>query len=524
LIAEAVEQAGKSIGEGVKNAVELRYKLKQLDLAGMQKITELMKLPPGKRQELLQDPTFRQGIVEAMAPAMFWKKGKKVPQEKLQQMHQAALSLGFPTQEETVALGKAQAETLKAQSEASLAKLKEGIATGVVSMTPANVLMAGDVKDPIAAKLFSLTDKKMLEDIALGEKKAGPLYVKQQTQDWYEKFSVAFGLPPGVAMQSAIAVANGQWDKVPETYRDPDTGKVVQVRSIAERQLAVNMFNAQSERQKVNLEFANSRARIAQEFADKAAIPYDAALLNANAALNGKPMPIQMPGMVNLAAMAQIERQQLIQKNAQQILESKSGIGMIRESLSALIATYKETSFGGLTGLMSSSQKADLEDKINTLTQDLTGRLAGMYGVPFKTYDENHPFAASVRQAASAVWQSGLSAGAYGIDEGSAFGKAMTEAIGKGLRKQQSSAVVGMFTPAEMYTPTKQLTQEQTDIIRNITKGIQQTVNSPNATDEQKKAMQDYFEQNVVPAINDPSKFIDLFKPKPPASLEQQQD
>lgn len=520
VVARMIDQMGQNVSQGIVRAMELRYRNREIDLQSLQKIKDFMALPAEKRKALLQDPQFRTSIEQAMAPQAFRtaRSARKISLDQRQSMEQSAMSLGEETSTEKAERLTKEAGAQKATAEAKLAELKNNIATGVTAPTPLNLLMTGDVKDPLAGALFSNIGKEDLTNLALFEKKAGPLYTKQQQQEWYGKM-LQEGLPPGVAMQSAIAIANGEWDKVPTAYRDATTGRVVPVRAKAEQQLAIDAMNARSRAQEVQNNIQSSIATSAASLAEKSGLSLDQASQDVIAMRSGKKIPFPTPALTEHAQNDLLIQRQEIEKNKQSILNDQSGVGMIKETLTALTAAYKEQQN---TIEPNSAATADLKDKIQQLQQELTSRLAGRYGIKFDSYEQMHPFSTSVSGAISSIYDSMKTAGAFGLD----FSKDTLDGIGQILQQGQEEAKsptsqASLYQAARFGTgpaiPKQSFTADQQNIVQGLVDSVTKALSDDNTPVEQKKSFMDYYNNILKPVIDDPSKFNLLFT-QPPAS------
>lgn len=514
-IARGIESAGDNVAQGFKNSLALRKQIEELRQGNLIKLDAFLKLPATTRQRLLQDPDFRKDLVHTMSKNPLKKEkagGKELPEQTMW-----LDSLGAERPEETASREKVVAESQKAVAEAALAKQKERLSTGVEKATPMSLLIAGDVKDPIANAMFSLVPQDQLKAIALNEHKAGPMYLQTQMQEWY-KWGITEGLPPGLAMTTASAIANGKWDEVPTSYTDYSTGKVAPVRGKAERELAISATNALANMQSIQNTIANSIATSATQLAEKAGIPLDQARADIMAMRAGKPAPFPTPHLEQMALFDSQIKSQEIEKNAQTILNDKSGIGMIKESLNALTAQYKEAGSTSLTGSMSSAQKADLADKMNALTEELSSRLAGRYGIKFESYDTLHPgFIAAVKKVISSVGQGLSSAGAWTADMANEVDNALgvNQVVEGSQLTHPPSARVG----PNVGHPTVPHTPEQKKILEDMAKSFDATLKDETVPIDQKKQLMEYINNVFKPAYTDPSKFLDLFR----TGLEQPQ-
>jgi hypothetical protein len=506
LLSQQIEQMARDIAESIRFSAQRKMQQKQLDLQSLQKVKDFMSLAPDKRKALLLDPHFRQTMMETLDPESFAsvRKTKKATAdvEGMKQRETSVLSLGEETSAEKLAREKAKGEAEKATAEGLLAQQKQRLSTGVEAATPMSLLIAGDVKDPVANALFSLIPQNELKNIALAEHKTGPLYQQTQQQEWY-KWGVNEGLPPGLAMETAFRISKGEWDKVPTQYQDATTGKTVPVRGKAEQQLAMDAMNARSRAQEVQNTIQSSITTSSTQLAEKAGIPLDHSYANIMALRAGKPTPFPTPNLQEIVGLDLQNKSLEIQKNIQTILNDKSGIGMIKESLTALTAQYKQQQ----GYVWDSSKSKDLEDKINKLTEELSSRLSSRYGIKFDKYEEIHSFWPVVKGATSNVWDGMKATGAYGEDLGKAFSDTLKQPVEGARLPVPPSSRVGpnVGAPVQKHTP------EQEAVLTNLYKSFQAALADDKTPVEQKNSIRKYIQDVLEPAYLDPLKFNNLF-------------
>lgn len=496
--AQGIENAGEGIARGFRTVLELRMAEERLRQGNLIKIKDFMSLPAEKRQALLSDPAFRRDLLHTMSEHPLRK--TKAGQTETPEQTAALTQLGTPTAEEAAKTGKAISEFQEAEAKRGLAEQKLRISTGVETPTPLSLLMAGDVKDPVAAALFSNIPQEQLTNIALADKKQGPLYQQSQQQEWF-KWAIGEGLPPGVAMQTAAAISRGMWDKVPHTYTDYATGKTLPVRGKAEQQLAIDMMNARSRIQEIQNTFANNRATLAFKIASEAGLGMDQANANAAAMLAGKEVPFSTAAMRDSFAMAQILKSQEIEKNAQTILNDKFGITAVREALQTTLAQYRET------GTFSGLDSGKLKDQIQSMQKDLVQRLGARYGVKI---DETPSFWESTKKVMGRVWNGVVKpAGAFSADViGAVDGvlKEEAETPGTGASAYQ----LGKFgTGPDM--PKVQHTPDQEGVIRNLLSSTTAALGNEQVPLEQRKQLKKYMDEVLIPVAEGKRDFMSLF-------------
>src|SRR5262245_1982420 len=465
-----IRQLGQDIGESFSEASRLAYLRKKLSLESIDKLKTFMSLPADKRKALLADPSFRQDIIKTLDPDTFLsrKKGKKAlaDQEGMSQRNKTALALGEPTVEEVTARTKAKAEADKAASEARFQQQKENIAAGREQATPMSLLMHG-VTDPIANSLFALVPDETRKNIALAEKKLGPIYQQQQLETWY-KWGMDQGFQPGLAYQTAAAISQGAWDKVPVNQTDYRTGKQTPVRGKAEIELANQTLQAQARMQEVSNARDNAIATSTMQLAEKSGLTPDQARADVMAIRAGKPAPFPTTALTQHIIDDLIIRKQEIEKNTQTILNDQAGLAQINDALKSMTQAYKDS------GYFSGAQGRDLEDKIKQTREELTKRLAMRYGIKYDTYEDLHPLRTAVGQAMGSVWKGAKTTGYWGIDL--AKDAAVATGIDEGLNDMmkgftESMSPIGEAVKGTFQTPQTKVgthTPEQERILGDL--------------------------------------------------------
>lgn len=513
VISRMIEEMGKNISAAVMTRQNRQIELAKLQRSGMDELEKFKSLPAAQRQRMLQDPSFVLRMVKVMDPETFMnpRAAKKLSVDDLKNRINSIRALGVETPEETAQRGELEAKRGKAVAEQQLAEQKQRISSGVETPTPMSLLMAGDVKDPLAAGLFSTMNANDLANLAKFEKKVpdNPQFQMAQQQEWF-KWGVAQGYSPGLAMATATAIAHGQWDKVPETWTDPATNKPYQVRGEAERKLAIDSMNAISRSREVQNTIESSIATSSEMLAEKAGIPPDQARADIMALRAGQKVPFPTPHLEEMAKLDEMNKGIEIQKNQQSILNDKTN--MIRESLNSMLALYKEQ--GTLTGTMSGAQKKDLEDKMNETLEGLTQTLSGKYGVEYKPYSSLHY---SVKGAAQTIWNS--------MKAGAAFSSDVSGAVDDYFKQQFPNQFPGLGArvPSADARAGGKLTPERENILKGLYQSLGDALQSDDIPATQKKSIKDYINNTLEPIFKDPSKFDQLFALPPTTGTQPPQ-
>lgn len=509
IIARMIEDAGKSVGEGMTRGRENRIQLEALRLKEMREsFTELRQMPPEQRKKMLSDPSYVVHMAYGLGPLL----GKPEEQKaELSRRVDLLKSLGEPTEEEAAKLKKAKTEAEGAEADTGMKKLKLSLAKGETQPTPLNLLMSGEgPKDPLAAALFTAqaTDPeaaKTITNLALAEKNGGPIAEASRTRDWYEKM-LNQGLPPGVAMQSAIAIAKGQWDKVPTEYVDA-SGKKVPIKAKAEQELAINMMNAVSRAKEVKGNIENSIATSAAALAEKAGIGLDQARADVVALRNGQPVPFSTAALREHVALDTMLKQQEVAKNTTVLLRDRSGIEDIKGALGTLISQYKEA------GLMPGSlDTGKLKTQIQGLQKDYVDRLSQLYGIQLPPDQgwESTTLGAAGANAFWATWDGMKASGAYGLDLGSDFVKSMD-----GLRSTGSPGTGAPVIPGRNTPKPPTFSADQQKLLDGFASTMTNGISDPNVPVGQKKAMLDWVNNVLMPVKNGTADFNTLFANTP---------
>lgn len=507
-IQRAIEQMSREIAEAMRFSAQRKHAQKELDLQSLTKVKDFMSLPADKRKALLLDPSFRQEMIRVVDPESFatGKAAKKTMADKtvMQQKETSVLALGEETATEQLARQKEIAAVGKSQAEAALVQQKQRISSGVETATPMSLLMTGDVKDPMAAALFSLVPQETLKNLALAEKKMGPIYQNQQKQEWY-KWGIDQGLPPGVAMQTSFAIAAGEWDKVPVAFND-GKGKMIQVRGKAEQELATSAMLANARVQEVQNTISSSIATSAAQLAERAGIPLDQARANIVAVRSGKPTPFPTPNLEDMVKLDMANKKLEIEKNTQSILNDKSGIGMIRESLNTMLSAYKEEK----GTVFNSAASDDLGKKIVALQEVLAQRLGERYGIKLPEYGPT--WGDTVKGAMAGTWNLMKTTGAYG--------KAVADTVDETMKQVAPNQFQGESgrVPAAAGKPqaSRVRTPEQEAVLSNLYTSFTKALTDDSVPNDQKEAIRKYITEKLEPVFQDPSKFNDLFVQQPP--------
>lgn len=498
VISQAIQEFGDNFASMWKLRMQQQLEQKRLDLSSLDKVKTFMSLPAEKRQILLKDPNFASDMIRTIDPESFATKKKAkatmADTEGMASRTAAVMALGNPTTDEILAREKAGAEAQGAQAEAQMKTLKSNLATGVTTPTPMNLLGAFDMKDPFATSLMigMNADPKMKDlvtNLALAEKKGGPIYQQQQAQDWY-KWGIDQGFSPALAMKTAQSVSQGKWDEVPTSYTDGN-GRVVPVRGKAEQQLAIDTANAVSRANEVQNTIESSIAQSSVALAKDAGIPIDQARSDIKALRAGTPLPYKTPNIEKIAQADLVLKGQEIEKNANTILNDKYGINTIQSSLQALISAEKE---------QSGSNAKDTKQKIDAMTQDLASRLAGRYGVQYPEYSS---WEDTVKRAVIGGWQSMAATGAYAADTVNNINQALKEG------EKPGSELTGSRMQYELGTsPTQtQHTPEQLSTLSSMYGIVANAINDPNVSADKKKEYQSFLNDYLEPAYHDPNKF-----------------
>jgi hypothetical protein len=518
-----MEEMGKNISDSMVYAMRLRMQQKEIDLQSMQKVKDFMSLPPDKRKALLLNPDFRSQMIQTLDPDAFStkKKAKKTSSDTagMQQREASAMMLGEPSAEEQVKQQTLVEQGKKAEAEAAIATRKKELSTGERSITAMDLFATFDFKDPLAATLAESVmsnpeTKQMVLNAALAEKKAGPLYAKQQQQEWF-KWGTEQGLPLGIAIESAIHIAAGEWDKVPTTYTDMKTGKVIPIRAKAEQELLFQSINAVSRQQEVQNSIENSIATSSVQFAEKTGLPLDQSRANILALRQGKPIPYPTTHLEDMAKLEEINKRVEIDKISQTIINDKHN--MIRESLNSMISAYKDYGTGGIGG---GAATKDLEDKIEQTMQEMTKSLASKYGIKYKAYDELHwVFGPAVNRAFKQTWEGMKAAGALPVDLGAdgikKFEQLIVPQIGEAPGESKPTTVTP-FIPGGLLTTPKgvkkkaSFSPEQEKVFRSLHESVQTALSSQSLTPAQRDNLQKFVDERLNPVYEDPSRFNEL--------------
>jgi hypothetical protein len=511
-----IRQMGEDIANSIRQSFQMKAEEKKYSQTSLQKMRDFMSLPPSKRSQLLQDPNFRKQIIDAMDPHLYsrHKEKKEGPQPTMESL----MELAKPTPEEitssSILSEQLQEAKLKTQqgeqklrsdkSAAEMAELKEGIATGKVPATPLNVLYTGDVKDPLAAALFSQVDPKTLTDLALFEKKSGPMYEKAQQAEWF-KWGMTEGFSPGMAMRYAISISQGKWEDVP--LIDPLTKKPV--RGKAEQELATSAMNAQTSRMNAQNTREDSIATAAVNLAEKSGLSLDQARANVMAMRNGQPQPFPTPHFSWMAGFDEVIKQQEIKKHSETILNDRAGISTIRESISTLMQQYKE-------GIGDTKQ---LETDIAFLHKQLTERMAQRYGMKFE--EAGPGFWGGVGNAMAATWDTMKTSGAWSDDVSKdvgemfhALGRASVEGIVVGLGSLSDPA--GAQALKEQFARESTLSEDQEKTLLQLYENADKQLKDPNTPAATKKKVADYVRDVLEVVRKDPRRFDRIYAPVEP--------
>jgi hypothetical protein len=505
-IGQGIEEAGRGVARGFENAIQMRRIIEQLREGNLIKVEQFLKLPATTRQRLLQDPQFRADLVHSMSKNPL-KKEKKTPEETPEQRVWLN-SLGAERPEETATRQKAQSEAVKSQAEAAIAERKAAFATGKMKPSPIDLATNFDFKDPIAAALFTQIPDAQLKDIALAEKKQGPIYESQQMMEWY-KWGTDQGFPPALAMTTARAISQGQWDKVPISYTDYTTGKVVPVRGKAEQELAVQTINARARMQEVQNNLENSIATSSAQLAEKAGISLDQARADIVALRHGKPAPFPTPHLAEMAKLDETNKQIEIDKNREALLNDRYGINTINESLKTMLSAYKEENNSILPNAAATK---DLGNKITALQEELSKRLGERYGVKLPEY--GNTWAQSIGGAIKSAWGGIKATGAYGSDIISDMDAAVEQVYKDtpGIEVSAPGSALRIKVPSGAVIP-KRHSPEQLKVLDDMATTFNNMLADPNTPVEQKKKVLDFIDRRLMPAKQDPDKFYDLFLP-----------
>jgi hypothetical protein len=490
----------------------------ELRQEGLQKLYEWVKnTPPEQRKVLLSDPAFRANILKMIDPHLnpFQRKGKEqqsaISEESLKALGPQTPEEALAIREKTAKVGEAESAAKLKETEANVAAYKEQFQTGKTKPSAMDLITNFEFKDPIAAALATSIPAEDLKNIALAQHKMGPIYEQTQLQDWY-KWGMSQGFSPGLSFATATAISKGEWDKVPTQWMNPDTGKVQPVRGEAERKLALDTMNANTQMKSVQNTIESSIATATMQLVEKG-VPPDQARANVMAMRQGKPLPFAMPQITDALALVTAAKNVEIQKNVQTILNDKNNA--IRESLNTMLSTYK-----GISGtVMNSAQAKDLEDKINATVEGLTQNLSGKYGLKFQSYEELHTFMPTVKAAVAATWNGMKAAGAFPIDVDKQILDAIDKHIGVNEPPQPApdfipGGVIGSAKPGSalpsITKPKAEMTPDMEKVIRGIHESVQTALRDPAVTVDQRNKLQQYIDERVNPVIADPSRFQEL--------------
>jgi hypothetical protein len=529
LIAAAITEIGRAMGKSMEVLMAMKAEDRKLSEKSLAKLETFMKLPPEKRKMLLDDPSFRSQFVSVLEPDIEAYSGKRrkaaLERAKRPDRIETMMQLAAPTGAEKAATEKAAAELEKTQAEARketalggkavveerMAGLKERLATGVEAPTPMNLLFAGDIKDPIAAAMFSLIPQEQLKNIALADKKQGPIYQQAQQQEWF-KWGIAEGFSPALAMKYGMHIAAGEWDKLP--LKDPMTGQPV--RAKAERELATQQMNAQSTRMSVNNTLESSIATATVELASKAAIPLEQARADIVAMRQGKPLPFPLASehLMHIATLDETLKGQAVEKNRVELMKNKSGIAEITSSLTSLIEANKK-GWGASSGQM----KKDIDG----LIENLTTKTMEMYGVPREHYAS---WRESIMGVMGSVWS--------GLKPAVVMGDLLKGDLEKYLKSPEMKQFASTPLMKELLpelgdvvgkpkSPTK-LDPNQEGVLKNLYKSLTGVLQDPNTPDENKKFIMSFIKDKLEPIRKGEASFLDLIgagqtagAPAPPA-------
>jgi len=502
-----ITKMGDDIANAIRQGMQMRVQEKQYKQGSLQKMKDFMSLPPSKRQQLLQDPNFRQQMMDTIDPHLFGKhnekkEGPRPSMESLLQLAKATpeeeLNIDILNEEYKEALLKSKQgeQDLRTKTvTAEMAEMRKALSKGELQPTTLNVMLLGDLKDPLAAALAANLDEKTLTDLAMLEKKAGPLYQSQQKGEWF-KWGLTEGFSPGMSMTYADAISNGRWDQLPAV--DPITKKPV--RGKAEQTLAIDMMNAQTSRLNAQNTIETSITTAAVALSEKSGLTLDQSRANVIAMRSGKPAPFPTPHLTWMVAFDEVIKQQEIKQNTETLLNDKAGIAQIRESMNTLLSQYKEgTGNAKLT-----------EKQIVTLQTALTQRLSERYGMKFEEVGPG--FWGSVGNAMSATWDAMKTSGAWADDVAADFdtmfhklGTSSVQGIIVGLGSLSDPE--GAQKLQEQFKQGATLTPAQESTLIQLYETADRTMRDPNATAEAKKKAAEYVRDVLETVRKDPSRF-----------------